>query len=328
MLIKSFVWIGGDILKLKKIKPKVKSEIIGLIVRIMLMLPVIYIILYPLFTMISTSLMSQYQVMDPSVVWIPKVITFDNFNKALLALDYKKSMLQTLYVNVLSALIEVLVCSVTAYGFARFKFKFKNLLLGILLLNIIVPTEMISIPTFLQLRKADVLGILNLIGTLIGKDIRPNLINTPWSFWIPSLLSVGLRSGLFIFIYMQFFRGLPNELEEAAYIDGAGPLRTFVKIIVPSSGAAFLTVTIFSLIWHWNDYYLSALYFSNTFSLAVKLSKIDQSITTIKEITGTFSTRNGIIMAASLLFILPMLIVYLILQRKFIKSVDRVGIVG
>lgn len=312
----------------KRIKPKIKSDIIGFFVRIMLMLPVIYIILYPLFTMISTSLMSQYQVMDPSVVWIPKVITFDNFSKALLALDYKNSLWQTLYVNVLSGMIEVMVCSITAYGFARFNFKFKGLLLGILILNIIVPTEMISIPTFLQLRKADIFGILNLIGTLINRDIRPNLINTPWSFWIPSLLSVGLRSGLFIFIYIQFFKGLPKELEEAAYIDGAGPFRTFINIIVPSSGAAFLTVTIFSLIWHWNDYYLSSLYFSDKFSLAVQLSKIDTAMTSIKEITGTFSTRNGIIMAASLLFILPVLIVYLILQRKFIKSVDRVGIVG
>lgn len=312
----------------EKIVLNFKENIFGVIIRITLLLPVIYIILYPLFTMISTSLMSQYQVMDPSVVWIPKVITFDNYSKALLALDYKNSLIQTLTVNILSAMIEVLVCAVTAYGFSRFEFKFKKILLGILILNIIIPQEMISIPTYLQYRRADLLGILNLIGKIIGTDFRPNLINTPWAFWLPSLLSVGIRSGLFIFIYMQFFKGLPKELEEAAYIDGAGPFKTFMKIIIPSSGAAFLSVTIFSLIWHWNDYYLSSLYFSDRFSLAVKLSSIDDAITTLPEITGTFSTRNGIIMAASLLFILPMLIVYLILQKKFVKSVERIGIVG
>lgn len=310
-----------------KLKSSQRSALIGFLVRAAVIIPVLYVILYPLFTMVSTSLQSQYQALDPSVVWIPKVITDENYKKALLALDFTKSFWRSIEVNVLSAVIEVATCAVTAYGFARFKFRFKGLLMGLLILSIIVPQEMIAVPTYLQLRYADILGILGMLGKLVGAELRPSLINTPWSFWIPSILSVGLRSGLFIFIYMQFYKGLPKELEEAAYIDGAGPFKTFLKIIVPSSGTAIVTVTIFSVIWHWNEYYLSSIYFSSNFPLAVKLATIEETLN-VMSLVNSVTNRNGIIMAASLMFILPMLVMYMIVQRKFVKSVDSVGIVG
>ena len=315
---------GESIVKLKSSQ---RSAFIAFLVRAAVIIPVMYVILYPLFTMVSTSLQSQYQALDPSVVWIPKLITDENYKKAMLALDFSHSFLRSIEVNVLSAIIEVATCAVTAYGFARFKFKFKGLLMGLLILSIIVPQEMIAVPTYLQLRYADILGILGFLGKLIGTELRPSLINTPWSFWIPSILSVGLRSGLFIFIYMQFYKGLPKELGEAAYIDGAGPFKTFLKIIVPSSGTAIVTVTIFSVIWHWNEYYLSSIYFSSNFPLAVKLATIEETMN-VMALVNSVTNRNGIIMAASLMFILPMLVMYMIVQRKFVKSVDSVGIVG
>ena len=279
---------GESIVKLKSSQ---RSAFIAFLVRAAVIIPVMYVILYPLFTMVSTSLQSQYQALDPSVVWIPKLITDENYKKAMLALDFSHSFLRSIEVNVLSAIIEVATCAVTAYGFARFKFKFKGLLMGLLILSIIVPQEMIAVPTYLQLRYADILGILGFLGKLIGTELRPSLINTPWSFWIPSILSVGLRSGLFIFIYMQFYKGLPKELEEAAYIDGAGPFKTFLKIIVPSSGTAIVTVTIFSVIWHWNEYYLSSIYFSSNFPLAVKLATIEETMN-VMALVNSVTNRN------------------------------------
>ena len=305
-----------------------RNDITGVVIRLVILIPVMYVILFPLFTMISTSLLDKDQVLDPSVVWIPKLLRDSNYRVAIRALDYGKSFARTLEINLVSALVEVATCSITAYGLARFKFKGKGILLVLLVLSIIVPQEMISIPTYLQFKYADFLGILKIIGSAIGKDIRPNLINTPWSFWIPSFLSVGLRSGLFIFIYMQFYKGLPKELEEAAYIDGAGPVKTFFKIIVPSSSVVILTVSIFSVIWHWNDYYLSSLYFSEKFPLAVSLSRIVDVLNTMPGSQKGYSSHNGVIMASCLLFILPVLIMYIILQNKFVKSIDRVGIVG
>ncbi len=172
----------------------------------------------------------------------------------------------------------------------------------------------------------DVFGILGLIGNIIGKDIRPNLLDTGFTFWLPSLFGVGLRSGLFVFIYRQFFKGLPKELEEAAYIDGASALTTYIRVILPSSGVAMLTVSIFSIVWHWNDYYLSVLYFSSNYPLSVMLDQINNNIFNTTGILA--GGADGAAMAGVFLFILPPLIMYMILQRKFIASIDRVGIVG
>ena len=113
---------------------------------------------------------------------------------------------------------------------------------------------------------------------MTGSDLRPNLLDSGWVFYLPSIFASGLRSGLFIFIYRQFFVGMPKELEEAAAIDGASPVKTFLHVIIPSSGVAILTVSIFSLVWHWNEYNLSVLYFDENHPLSVRLSTLSQSL--------------------------------------------------
>ena len=183
-----------------------------------------------------------------------------------------------------------------------------------------ISSQMLIIPMYLNYAHFDILGIGKFfIDTFHLPDFRPQLLNTGLTFWLPSLFGVGVRSGLFIFIYRKFFEGLPRELEEAAYVDGAGPLRTFVSVILPSSGVVFLTVTIFSTIWHWNECYLSDMYNKANPPLAVKLDYIRSEILKDSRAAG---------MAACLLFIAPVLIMYMFLQRKFVQSIDRVGIVG
>lgn len=302
-------------------------SIIFSIVRWLLILSVGYIILFPLFQMISTSFKTQAQLLNPSVIWIPTEFKFDNFEYAWEVVEYGKAFLSTLRINVLSALIEVLACSLTAYGFARFKVKFKGLWTAILMMTIIVPPQMIGISTYINFRNFDVLGILGLVENIFNIQIQPNLINTGWSFILPSLFSVGLKSGLIIYIYIQFFKGLPKELEEAAYIDGANAFKTFLAIVWPSSGVAILTVSIFSVVWHWNENYLSVLYFSKNITLAPILSNLQDYLIT-NGVSNENASLAGVVMAACLMFVFPILIMYLILQRQFIQSISRVGIVG
>ena len=185
---------------------------------------------------------------------------------------------------------------------------------------------MIIIPMMTNYSQLDILGIFGLLNKLTGIDIRPNILGTAWTFYLPSVFGVGLRSGVLIYIYVQFFKGLPKELEEAAWIDGAGLFRTFFSIAVPSSSVVYTTVTLFALIWHWNDYYLAVMYLSDKFPLAVKIYDIDNLITALNIWGGAkaISTKS----AACFMFIAPMLILYLILQRKFVQSIDRVGITG
>lgn len=298
------------------------TKIIVPIVRWVFLLSISYILLYPLFYMISLTVKAPGDFYDTTVIWVPKNYSLNNITKAWKALDYPKSFLNTILIEVISALIEVVSCAVTAYGLARFEFKEKKALTFILILTILIPTEMIIIPQMTSMRFMDVLGIFGGIAKLTGVDLRPNLLNTPLAFYIPSLLAVGLKAGLFTYMYVQFFKGLPKELEEAASIDGAGPLKTFLTIVVPSSGVIFLTVTIFSVIWHWNDTYLATMFLSKDYPLSVRLNNFGGA-------GDLFNPANvGILLAACLLVILPPLIMYCILQKQFIKSIDRVGIVG
>ena len=196
-----------------------------------------------------------------------------------------------------------------------------------LFLTILIPEIMIIIPRAVTYSKMDFLGILGLISNLTGVDIRPNLIGSPLAFYLPSLFAMGLRSGILIFIYMQFFKGLPHELEEAAWVDGAGPIRTFVSIALPSSSVVFTTVTVFSIIWHWNDTFLASIYVKSDYPLAVSLQRIHDAL-----FGAGFYERNpqtqSVLMASCFIFILPPLIFYMIMQRRFIESIDRVGITG
>ena len=245
-------------------------------------------------------------------------------------MDYVKSLWSTFRNEILSAAIEVVSCALVAYGLARFKFKLKNVYIAILFLTILVPEIMILIPRMLNYSHLDFFGILGLVKNLTGVDLRINLIDSPFAFWLPSIFGVGLRSGILIYIYIQFFKGLPKELEEAAWVDGAGPFRTFLSIAVPSSGVVILTVSIFALIWHWNDTVLSGMYLSEDFPLARQVSNL--TFTLGQKYFILIDARNpegmGYLMAGCVLFIVPMLIIYMVVQRWFIESIDRVGITG
>ena len=305
----------------KKVLYKKRASNVAVnIVRYFFLMALSYVVLYQLFFMISYSIRPRLDLYNPSVVWIPTSITFEHFQNAFEQLEYLKTGLVSLWLMEVSALIEVMMCAVIAYGFARFEFREKNIVFFLVLVTIIVPVQLLIIPMYINYSHFDILGIAKFfIDTFHLPDFRPNLLNTGLTFWLPSLFGVGVRSGLFIFIYRKFFEGLPRELEEAAYVDGAGPLRTFVSVILPSSGVVFLTVTIFSTIWHWNESYLTSMYNQLNPPLAVQLENIKSTILKDSRSAG---------MAACLLFIAPVLIMYMFLQRKFVQSIDRVGIVG
>lgn len=299
------------------------------IARWFLLISIAYIILYPIVYMLLKALTPLALADDPSVAWVPREFSLENFKWAFIGTDYLKSLWNTVSIPVLGGMIEVLSCAVIAYGFARFRFKGKTLLFGLVILTMIVPPQAIIIPLYLNYSHLDVLGLLELLGKVVGTELRPNVLDTGWTFWLPSLFGVGLRSGLFIFIYRQFFIGLPKELEEAAAIDGAGPVGTLLRIVFPSSGVAFLCVTVFSVIAHWNDYYLSVMYFNERFPLSVMLDTMaGQPWVDLGTITVSGAQLSNVSMAGSLMFFTPVLIFYLIIQKWFIRSIDKVGIVG
>ena len=316
-------------IKMKKYSQNATKSIFS-IFRLVILISIGFVILYPLFYMIITSVQSKHAFLNSSRVWIPNSFSIkENFSFAFEALDYGKSLISTLKYEVLSAIIQVCSCAFAAYGFARFKFKEKGILLIILFLTILIPDMMLLIPRMINYSHLDFLGVLGLFNKIADVDLRPNILNSGWVFWLPSMFGVGLKSGILIYIYIQFFKSLPKELEEAAWVDGAGPFKTFLSIALPSSGVVILTVTIFSLIWHWNDSLLSGIYLTENYPLAVNLKMMP---TALSKYNILISARNpesmAYLMAGCVLFITPMLVLYMFVQRGFIESIDRVGITG
>lgn len=316
--------------KSKTLIKKHGPGVVANIFRYVLFFSLSYVLIYPFLFMVMNSIMGIVDSYDATVTWVPKEPTLMHFVNAWKVFDIHETLPRTLIYEIVTSLLQFITCAVAAYGMARFKFKGQALLSGLMILNILVPSMMILIPSYVQFSSLDFLGILGLIEKLIGKDITPNVVGTPVAFYLPGLLGVGLKGGLFIYIYTQFFKGLPKELEEAAWIDGAGPWKTFLTIVLPSSGSAMITVLLFSIIWHWNDLFMAQMYLDEpTFSVA--LSGFGES--TVVSQLGISGGEAGlmevpILLAGCLLFVLPMLIFYLLIQRKFVASIATSGIVG
>lgn len=311
---------------------KNKTKGVGVsVLRMLFLLAFEFVLLYPVIFMISNSFKVTSDTLNPAVKWFSLSPTTYGYKVAWMAFDYWNGLKITFLFGIVSGLIEVVTCAVYAYGLSRFELRFKKIWMFLLIVTILIPDVMLIIPRILNFRYMDVFGILGLFYKLTGVDLRVNITDTVWTFYLPSLFGVGLKGGLFIYIYMQFFKGLPKELEEAAWIDGAGPVQTFIRIIIPSSGIVILTVFIFSFIWHWNDWLLATMYTENNHTLAFTLRNISGYIGQLwssMKISADSSAYYGAPLAACLMFIAPPTLLYVILQRHFIESVDRVGIVG
>ena len=280
-----------------------------------------FVILYPLIYMVSCAFRERADMTDPTVMWIPRHFTLNIIRETMTAMDFWNTLKTTLVLNIGCSLVQVASCALTGYGFARFKFRFKGLLFGIVIMMILVPPQVIALPLYTQFRYFGIRGLFTV-----------NLIDTMWTMYLPAITGNGIRSGLMILIFRQFFRGLPKELEDAAYIDGCGPLKTFIRVMIPNAGSAFLTVFLFSVVWYWNDYYVSSTFFVNTSTLARMLTNLDTELKLrlFNSATVEISPREQIVWkeAGCLLSITPILVLYVCLQKYFTEGIARSGITG
>ena len=271
-----------------------------------------FIILYPLLFMCSMAFRSTADISDPSVIWIPRNFTMQNILDSLRFMNYWETLKNTFSLSIVSSFLQIISCSLVGYGLARFRFRGRNILFALVILTIVIPPQVLYTPTYLMYRDW-------------------NLINTPWPLYLPAMLGVGIKSGLFIYIFRQFYINLPGELEDAAYVDGCGHVRTFLQIIVPNAGVAFLTVFLFSLVFYWNDYFNVSMFLNNRQTVSTALSNLMTSFLTDSEFESIMfnpylaSTR---MQAGCLLAMAPLLLIYLVMQRFFVTGIERTGVVG
>lgn len=313
------------------LRRKEAMEKVWPIARFLILFGLCFIILYPLIYMVSCAFRAQEDMSDPTVMWIPRHLTLKILAQTWDAMDFGNTLANTLFLNIGCSLVQVITCAVTGYGFARFRFKGKNLLFGLVLMQILVPSQIIAIPQYMEFRYC--LGLQPLmekISPSLGSAF--NLIDSPLTMYLPALMANGIRAGLMIFIFRQFFKGLPKELEDAAYLDGCGPFRTFVQVMIPNASSSFLTVFLFSMVWYWNDFYVSSTFFTqnNTIALMLKNLNTRLSLVLFNSATVEVSPREQILWmeAGCLLSVLPLLIMYTFLQKYFTEGIERSGLVG
>lgn len=300
----------------------IKGFIMG-VFRLVIIIGICYVILGPIIGIISSSFFSDADNYNPMVYLIPQEPTLERYKLSMQYLDYWKTMGSSLIYSVTLMVIQVIVCSMVGYGFARFNFPLKKLLFGCVVVMIVVPTNTIMLPLYMTFAKFDVFGIISAV-----KGSAVNLLSTPVPMYIMTLFGCGLRSGLYIYIFNQFFRGLPKEIEEAAFMDGAGTWYTYFRIMLINALPSVVTVAIFSMVWQYNDTFYAKLFLiSDNIVISKKISTIEASISNVEKILDP-SILELYLDAGIVLIMIPIVIIYVALQKQFIEGVERSGIVG
>ena len=283
----------------------------------MLLIGIGFVYLNPILQMLSTSFMTLDDLLDSSIKWIPSTFTVDNYRQAGGSMKFWPSLGMSIVIAGVPTICNLISCSIVGYGLARFEFPGKKVVLGLIIFTFILPSQATMISTYMLYTNVKILG-------------------TIWAFVIPAILAQGINAPIFILIFWQFFRQVPKVLIEAAQIDGAGYFKSFFRISLPSAAPAFITVALFSFVWYWNESYLTQMYVigkgtdSQWTTLVVQLSNFATNFSNYATTSGSTATNisEAINMAGTMLSVLPLMIMYFILQRYFVESIDRTGITG
>ena len=312
---------GGYLLK-KKIGEKAVS-----VARFILLFGLCFLILQPLLNKISVSFMPEKDLFDPTVISLPAHFTLSNYRVADEIMEYWRSFFNSMIISLTIAIVQISVCTLVGYGFARFKFPLKKFWFACVMLIILIPPQVISNSLFLHFRFFDFLGIFKLItgGTI---NLRGSVI----PYYLMSIGCMGLKNGLYIYMIRQFFRNIPADMEEAAYVDGCGVFKTFFVIMLPEAKPIITSCFLFAFVWQWTDGFYSRMFLGNVRLVSTSLSSIVESLGAfIQRYTGIKTTvsvaySNAILSTGTLMIIAPVILLYLFAQRQFVESISSTGI--
>ncbi len=300
------------------------SHALWALFRTVLLIGLGFVVIQPVIMQLSTSFKSISDLYDGSVFLIPKAFTTYNYRRVLEYLDYPVRFLNSFLYSGACAVLQLASCTLVAYGIARFRFRGRNLVFAMVIFTLIVPPQTILLSLYLQFQYFSPLSLFTLGSTLSGID----LIGTPWPLLMLSATAVGFKNGLYIYMLRQHFKNLPAALEEAASIDGCGPFRTFFSVVLPGAMPMMASVLLFSFVWQWNDYF-----YTTTLTPGMKIftTVINGAGSAIARMDGQVigNMQNMLYDSASyILFIIPLIILYLFTQRTFVQSIERSGLVG
>lgn len=312
---------GGYLLKKKFMNGGVS------ICRALLLFGMCFLILQPILNKISVSFMTEEDLYNPVVISIPQNFTTENYIIAADIMNYKEALVNSLFTSLTIAVLQIAVCTLVGYGFARFKFPFKSFWFACVILVILVPPQTISSSLHLHFRFFDVMGIIQMI-----KGESLNLRGSALPYYMLSAGCMGLKNGLYIYMIRQFFRNIPEDMEEAAYVDGCGTLKTFIRIMLPQAKPIITSCFLFSFVWQWTDGFYSKMFLGTKPLVSTSLARLVDSLGAyIQRIMGIKTTislaySNCILATGTLMIIVPLIILYLFAQRTFVESISSTGI--
>lgn len=259
------------------------------------------VLLFPILYMFLASFKTNDEIFSTTKL-LPNQFSFQYYIsgwKGAGVISYTKFFMNTFVLVIPTTIFTVCSCSFVAYGFARFKFAGKKLLFMILIATLMLPNAVIIIPRY---------SLYNNFGW----------INTYMPFYVPSLLAC---YPFFVFMLIQFLRGIPSELDQAAYIDGCGTFRTFVKILLPLMKPALFSAGLFQFLWTYNDYFNSLIFINSVkkfpISLALRLSLDSESVVVW-----------GKMMAMAFVAVAPVMLLFFFAQKYFVEGIATTGLKG
>ena len=290
-------------------KKEIKGRLFNLISYALLLI-FGFVFIYPIVYMILKSFMPQGDIFNPYVHLIPSRFVLDNYKLLFDKINFFEGIGQSILLTFTSAALQVISCGLMGYGLSRFDFKLKKLYIALVIISFVIPSQVLMIPTYLGYSE------LGLIGSKL-------------SFFLPAAFGQGLKSSIFILIFYNFFNTIPRVLDEAAQIDGASSLQIFLRIAIPLSIPAVILTMIFSVVWYWNESYLTTLYIGEAKTLPIQMASVLSTMENMANKDPNAAMVNiPFKMAANFVTIVPLLIFYSILQKQFVESVDKSGITG
>lgn len=321
------------------IQKRVRSFAVSLF-RYVILICLGFVVITPIWNLLKDAFTDPSFLGDKSSVWFPRKIStiFMEMATSASIMNYWPSLLYTMLTTIVLTFLQVLSTGLAAYSFARLKFKGSNILFFFVVLTIVVPSDSLMLAQYGAFRSFDIFG---LIGLISGTGTGLNLIGQPAAQFVLAGTGMGVKSGLYIYFMRQAIRGLPISVEEAAHVDGAGFLRTFFSIVVPSMSGSILTVSVLSFLWNYTDTYYTGLLNDNPLHLAYHYANLQGNIRwSINNARNTnavwLSTVNGdnpfsqtaMISACALLVVIPLLILYAFVQKRFVQGAARSGLGG
>ena len=271
-----------------------------------------FIFLEPIFEMISKSIMTTKDLIDPSITWIAKHATLDNFKNAIGTLDIPTSILNSIWYSALLAIAQTFVSATTGFALSRYTFRGRNFWFVMLIMAFILPVPLLTVPRIMM---------FSTVESILGFK----LINTVVPQFLLALLGQGTYSTMLVLIFYNFFNMIPKSLDEAAMIDGAGSLKVFYHVAIRLSISTILVVFLFSFVFNLNETYTTNILTGDALELLPgRLSLFDNGSTS----NAVSELNEAIKMAATLIAIAPLLVLYACVQRQFIEGIENTGITG